>query len=104
MTYAHQNVELRQLAGMPAPQRPPPVADAGFTGGDEHPILLTRKGTDALLRVERLLDDAAHAMTPQAPPTGTLGALDHGGADVNGAPPRAVTVATEQPRRAGRGN
>jgi penicillin-binding protein 1A len=97
MTYAHQDVELRQMPGMPVPQHPPPVADAGFTGGEEHPILLTRKGTDALLRVERLLDDAAHGMAPQAPAAGTLGALDNGGFDNNGARRGAVTVATEQP-------
>jgi penicillin-binding protein 1A len=92
MAYAHQGVELRQLPGMPAPQHAPAVADASFKGSDEpHPILLTRKGTDALVRVERLLDEAEHALSVQATPAGTLGALDS-------AKDRAgtVTAATDQ--------
>jgi penicillin-binding protein 1A len=76
MTYAHQGIELRPLPGLPAPQHAPAMADASFKGGDEpHPILLTRKGTDVLVRIERLLDDADHALAAQSS-AGTLGALD----------------------------
>jgi hypothetical protein len=38
--------------------------------------LLTRKGTEALVRVERLLDDASRAMPARGIAAGTLGALD----------------------------
>ena len=59
MAYAHQGVELRPLPGLPAPQHAPTMADAAFKGGERPPQrLLTRKGTEALVRVERLLDDA----------------------------------------------
>ncbi len=77
MTYAHQGVELRQLAGMPAPVHVALTGDAAFKGSDEpHPVLLTRKGTDALVHVEHLLDDATHALTVEGKPPGSLGALD----------------------------
>jgi penicillin-binding protein 1A len=63
MAYAHQGVELRPLPGLPPPQHAPPVADAALVGAPApQQILLTRKGTDALLRVERLLDDASRAL------------------------------------------
>ena len=63
MAYAHQGVELRPLPGLPPPQHAPPVADAALVGAPApQQILLTRKGTDALIRVERLLDDASRAL------------------------------------------
>jgi penicillin-binding protein 1A len=63
MAYAHQGVELRQLAGLPAPQHAPTVADAALVGAPApQQIMLTRKGTDALIRVEHLLDDASRAL------------------------------------------
>jgi hypothetical protein len=54
------------------------LVDASFKGNDApHPALLTRKGTDALIQVERMLDDADHARTAeQGPPSRSLGALD----------------------------
>jgi penicillin-binding protein 1A len=63
MAYAHQGIELRPLPGLPPPQHAPPVADAALVGAPTpQQILLTRKGTDALIRVERLLDDASRAL------------------------------------------
>jgi penicillin-binding protein 1A len=77
MAYAHQGVELRPLPGLPPPQHAPTVAEASFKGSDEpHPILLTRKATEALVHVERLLDDADRALAAQSAPARTLGALD----------------------------
>src|SRR5271163_1341744 len=79
MTYAHQGVELRPLPGLPPPVHTQAVADASAKGSDEpHPVLLTRKGTDALVHVERLLDEAGHALTVQGAAPGSLGALDSG--------------------------
>jgi hypothetical protein len=51
-------------------------------------VLLTRKGTDALVRLERLLDDANHALATQLPP-GTQGALE-------GDKTRSVATATDR--------
>ncbi len=79
MAYAHQGIELRPLPGLPPPQRAPTVADSTLAGEPApQQILLTRKGTEALIRVERLLDDASRALGVPAPPAGTLGALDDG--------------------------
>jgi penicillin-binding protein 1A len=77
MAYAHQGIELRQLPGLPPPARAP-AADAAAQGtAVARPILLTRKGTEALVRVERLLDEAARALPPPGVPPGPLGALEH---------------------------
>jgi penicillin-binding protein 1A len=92
MAYAHQGVELRPLTGLPAPQRAPAVADTAFKGGQGPPqALLTRKATEALVRVERLLDDASHALAAQAGGAGKLGALDDHGDRGN-----TLTAATER--------
>ena len=63
------------LQGAPAPQQ----------------ILLTRKGTEALVRVEHLLDDANRAMPALTAPAGTLGELGNGERRVN-----TLTAASEQ--------
>jgi penicillin-binding protein 1A len=77
MAYAHQGVELRPLPGLPPPQHAPAVADASLKGGDQpHAVLLTRKGTEALLHVERMLDDAVHMPSSQAATKTSVGALD----------------------------
>jgi penicillin-binding protein 1A len=76
MAYAHQGVELRPLPGLPPPQHAPAVADAGLVGAAPRQILLTRKGTEALVRVEHMLDDASHALAARAGPTPTLDALN----------------------------
>jgi hypothetical protein len=52
--------------------------------------LLTRKSTEALVRVERMLDDASHALAAQAGAAGRLGALD-------GNRGNTLTAATERP-------
>ena len=92
MAYAHQGVELRPLTGLPAPQHAPTVADTAFKGGQGPPqALLTRKATEALVRVERLLDDASHALAARAGGAGKLGALDDHGDRGN-----TLTAATER--------
>ena len=84
MAYAHQGVELRPLPGLPPPAHAPTVTDALFKGNEApHPVLLTRKGTDALVEVERMLDEADQALTAQGAPAGSLGAL--GGSKESGA-------------------
>jgi len=88
MAYAHQGVELRPLSGLPAPQHAPAIADSVFKGGEQpHAVLLTRKGAEALLHVERILDDASHALTVQDGAPGALGAF---GGDEDGANPLTV--------------
>jgi penicillin-binding protein 1A len=71
MAYAHQGVELKQIPGLgpattAAAARPAPVvAAAPAKPGSEvaqRPALLTRRGADILVRVERLMDDATRAL------------------------------------------
>ncbi len=77
MAYAHQGIELRPLPGLPPPQHAPTVADAALMGAPPpQQILLTRKGTEALVHVEHLLDDASQALSAQTGPVGPLGAID----------------------------
>jgi len=103
MAYAHQDVELRQLAGMPVPQHTgAAVADAGFNGGNEpRPILLTRKGKDALVHVEKLLDDAVQAIAPQ-PAAGVTPATAPSGTPPAGAPAGTVGSIDDGRRQAAR--
>jgi len=77
MTYAHQGVELRQLPGLPAPQRVQVAAEGGPQGEEQpHPALLTKKATQALTRLEQLLDEADRALAAQPGQIGTLGSRD----------------------------
>jgi penicillin-binding protein 1A len=94
MTYAHQTVaELRPLPGLPPAQHVPAVADATLQGVPApQQILLTRKATEALVRVERLLDDASNAMPALSAPAGTLGELGGRERRIN-----TLTAASEQP-------
>jgi penicillin-binding protein 1A len=74
MAYAHQGVELKQIVGVgPNSATVGPMLDK--EGGRDVPIkpaMLTNKGVEALLRVERLMDEASHAMMaankPGVPP------------------------------------
>jgi penicillin-binding protein 1A len=107
MAYAHQGVELRPLPGLPPPQHAPTMTDTSFQGSEQpHAVLLTRKGTDTLVHVEQMLDEADRALSAGAP--GSLGALDgNKGADNKGANNRSdafATVADHGPAAASRGD
>jgi penicillin-binding protein 1A len=77
MTYAHQGIELKNIPGVapnPAPGSVPQArvaAVATTVDAPQRPAVLTKRGADALLRVERLMDDAtrnlAVADTPAEP-------------------------------------
>jgi penicillin-binding protein 1A len=96
MAYAHQGVELRPLPGLPAPQHAPAIADAAFKGGEQpHAVLLTRKGTEALLHVERLLDDALQMPSSQAATKTSVGALG-GATDETASRSSALAKAADQ--------
>jgi penicillin-binding protein 1A len=81
MTYAHTGIELKNIPGV-APNPPPgslpiPVASATTTPPKDiapRPPVLTRRGADILVRIERLMDDATRALviadTPPSPAPG----------------------------------
>jgi penicillin-binding protein 1A len=75
MAYAHQGVELKQIPGLGGPSGRTVTADARKeSSGDAssgRPPVLTRRGADALVRVERLMDDATRALTSRRAPTKT---------------------------------
>ncbi len=76
MAYAHQGIELKPIPGI-GPQAPSPgravVAESKKNGAADPPTsrptsVLTKRGADALVRVERLMDDAIRALvTPREP-------------------------------------
>jgi penicillin-binding protein 1A len=68
MAYAHQGIELKPIPGL-GPQAPSVARVAeGKKEGDAPPpasrpnSVLTKRGADALVRVERLMDDATRAL------------------------------------------
>jgi penicillin-binding protein 1A len=65
MTYAHQGIEIKNLPGIPP--APPAssrneVASNGAPTSPPRPTVLTRRGTDVLVRIERLMEDASRAL------------------------------------------
>lgn len=109
MAYAHQGIELKNIAGVapnPSTVAPPDLIAEGAPSGNDtlpRPALLTAKGSQVLQRIERLMEDTARKPLPaaaeQAPaPTGP--------ARQTAAPaPSAVAAATDPaPTSAVRGN
>jgi penicillin-binding protein 1A len=71
MAYAHQGVELKPIPGVTPSTTPVtalPVADNKAGESLPRPASLTRRGTDVLVRVERLLDDASRALVSSPAP------------------------------------
>ena len=74
MAYAHQGIELKQIPGAPpnpAPVGPQVAAEPGARPGDEipRPILLTRRGADILVRIEKALEEASRELGVKGPGT-----------------------------------
>jgi penicillin-binding protein 1A len=78
MAVAHQGVEIKDIAGYPAagPKPPTPVASAAVAPGSQKqpdikpgpPPVLTKRGADILVQVEKMLDDAAKTAGEPAKP------------------------------------
>jgi penicillin-binding protein 1A len=67
MSYAHQGIEIKPLPGIPAPPaRAQTVAEANKAGDKPppRPRLLSKRGADALVRIEHMMDDASRALGP----------------------------------------
>ena len=67
MAYAHQGIEIKALPGIPpaaAPAARTPVAatEKGLPPPPLRPTVLTRRGTDVLVRIERMMEDASRAL------------------------------------------
>jgi penicillin-binding protein 1A len=80
MAYAHQGIELKQLPGIPVPpaRQQPVVADLRGRHVEQppaRPAVLTKRGAEALVRVEQMMDEANRALasnpaTPNEPKRG----------------------------------
>ncbi|MBO0753184.1 MAG: penicillin-binding protein, partial [Bradyrhizobiaceae bacterium] len=71
MAYAHQGIELKQVAGLPKnPAAVGPILDSK-ADAPIRPAMLTHNGVQTLLRVERLMDEAGRQLSVRAdqPPT-----------------------------------
>jgi penicillin-binding protein 1A len=68
MEYAHQGIEIKQLPGLPIPPaRPQMIADKTKKDMDApppRPRLLTKRGADVLVGLERLFDDTSRTLGP----------------------------------------
>ena len=102
MSYAHQGVELRPIPGLgpnPPPVTTPQTQAIAAATGDRppRPTLLTQRGAETLIRIERIMEEAGRKLVPAS---GTVSELpvDSSGAPATdafasatgGAPPRAV--------------
>jgi penicillin-binding protein 1A len=72
MSYAHQGIELKPIAGV-APSPPPTatprsnVPAVAATGAPAlRPTVLTQRGAEVLVRIERMMDDAARSLAAPA--------------------------------------
>jgi penicillin-binding protein 1A len=82
MAYAHQGMDVKQIPGVPPPDsRTRAVVQAAPADGTTppapvRPTMLTKRSIDVLLRVERLLDEAARTAKPTVgtPPSGAASA------------------------------
>jgi penicillin-binding protein 1A len=68
MAYAHQGIELGQVAGLPKnPAVTGPIL-ADRSDAPIRPAMLTHRGTQTLLKVEELMDEAGQKMSQTAAP------------------------------------
>ena len=74
MAYAHQGIELKSIPGVTPNPAPSPTPEksaiaANDSKGDPtpppvRPTVLTKRGTDVLVRIEHMMEDASRAMGP----------------------------------------
>jgi penicillin-binding protein 1A len=76
MAYAHQGIELKQIPGLsPQPATAPRAAlaegkkESTPDASPSRPSVLTKRGADALIRVERLMDDATRGLATRGEST-----------------------------------
>src|SRR5262249_36791542 len=85
MAYAHQGIEIKPLAGLTPGQTPPRPATAAAESEPpreeaQRPAMLTKRGAEALVRLERLMANATRRLGvagPDAGPTERRGAGLH---------------------------
>jgi penicillin-binding protein 1A len=110
MTYAHQGIELKSIPGVAPNPAPTPGPDkSSIVTSDAktappaplRPTVLTKRGTDALVRIEHLMEDAARAL---GPPAGEVSELPGGRADAGSGSEAYASAANGSSPDATRGN
>ena len=102
MAYAHQGIELKQIAGVaPNGATVGPLLDKDGKGdAPVRPVMLTLKGSQSLQRLERMMDDAGRALAGLEPlPPAPTAAPNPAPA---AAPAAAAQPAVQRPRARGR--
>ncbi|MGE3147939.1 MAG: transglycosylase domain-containing protein, partial [Pseudorhodoplanes sp.] len=68
MAYAHRGIELKNIPGVtPGPGPIPATAETKPTDAPPRPVLLTGKGTEILVGIERSMENATRALGSAAP-------------------------------------
>jgi penicillin-binding protein 1A len=109
MDYAHQGIELKTVAGLgaqpPVARTAPAEARSGTSDGTTRPPILTKRGTDVLVRVERMMDDATRGLAAHDEPANRAEAAPATPAGPSPARPGTVAAANDQaPSGTRRGN
>jgi penicillin-binding protein 1A len=77
MTAAHRGVEIKDIPGVAAPAKPTAAEAAKIAGSEDNtnpapPPILTKRGAEILVRVEKMLDEAGKTIgKTSAAPSGT---------------------------------
>ena len=106
MTAAHQGVEIKDIPGVEVPAKPTAAAALAGQGDDSRPApppILTRRGAETLVRIEKLLDEAAKTIgktSDAAPPapitTGAVKSRDNPASDNLASSIDAATASTRK--------
>jgi penicillin-binding protein 1A len=107
MVAAHQGVEIKELpgVGMGAKLPPSPAAALMAANGGPKPAeikpppILTKRGADILVRVEKLLDDAAKTAGEPAKPAKPVSSTSAGFTDSFASALPGSPAATAAPRK-----
>ena len=74
MTYAHQGMEIKPIAGVPGSAASEPrIAEIKPGDAASRPVSLSRRGAEILVRVERLMEDASRALATSTSPPKSAG-------------------------------
>ena len=104
MAYAHQGIELKDIPGVPPAPAPAPTPKGKVASNKEaapaagalplRPTVLTRRGADALIRIEKMMEAATLALATSPAPVSELPPKPAGAAPA-AAPARPVSPVTE---------
>jgi penicillin-binding protein 1A len=107
MAYAHQGIEIKNLPGLPPPapavahNEPAASKDKSMPAPPARPTVLTRRGTDLLVRIERMMEDASRALPA---PSGEISELPPGPRADTSRPEAFLSAVGDTPASTVRGN